>query len=106
MSGILRSRVRVDKVCKHCQIVFSVANYRKDTAIYCSRKCMALDSRLQLISDCVECGTKCEKCGFDAYPQILGVHHKDHNKNNNSIDNLAVLCPNCHSMEHMKHVAH
>ena len=49
---------------------------------------------------------KCERCGFDKSPQILGVHHKDRNRKNNEMINLEVLCPNCHSMEHMKHTPH
>jgi len=49
---------------------------------------------------------KCERCDFDEFPQILGVHHKDRNRNNNDMSNLEVLCPNCHSMEHMKHTPH
>jgi len=48
----------------------------------------------------------CERCGYDAVPKILGVHHKDRNRNNNEIFNLEVLCPNCHSLEHNKHIAH
>lgn len=30
----------------------------------------------------------------------LEVHHKDRNKRNNSIENLEVLCVNCHDKEH------
>ena len=48
----------------------------------------------------------CENCGFNAVPEILGIHHKDKDRTNNDISNLAVLCPNCHSIEHMKHIAH
>ena len=48
----------------------------------------------------------CERCGYDAHPKILGVHHKDRNRNNNDMSNLEVLCPNCHSLEHMKHIEH
>jgi len=44
-------------------------------------------------------GKKCERCGFEEY-QILQVHHKDKDKNNNKLDNLEILCPNCHSREH------
>lgn len=48
----------------------------------------------------------CERCGFDRDKAILGVHHKDRDRHNNELTNLEVLCPNCHSMEHAKHVAH
>ena len=44
-------------------------------------------------------GNKCERCGFDKY-QILQVHHKDKNRNNNDLDNLEIICPNCHFEEH------
>lgn len=42
----------------------------------------------------------CEKCGYNKIPQILEVHHKDRNRNNNSILNLEILCPNCHDEQH------
>lgn len=189
MSGMTRSRTRYEKTCKHCNTIFTVPEYRKDTAMYCSRSCMALDARVQLTSCCEECNTefthiasrankakycspkcyhkamskkgtveyecehchkkfvdapshkrrycskscvnksaketfkpkfttvrktmlrrnmitKCERCGFDQFPQILGVHHKDRDRKNNDLSNLEVLCPNCHSIEHMKHTPH
>lgn len=189
MSGMVRSRVRANKICKQCGTPFSVPNYRKETAYYCGLKCKALHSRQQLETECAQCGklfshissranvakycspvcyranmskrgtvnyvcahcgssflgspshkrkfcsmscvnkrhksewnpsfsaarssmlrrgmiTKCEVCGFDSHPAILGVHHKDRNRSNNHLSNLSVLCPNCHSMEHMRHIPH
>jgi 5-methylcytosine-specific restriction endonuclease McrA len=50
--------------------------------------------------------TKCERCGYNKYPSILGIHHKDRNRKNNHRENLEVLCPNCHSIEHLVHVCH
>ncbi len=44
-------------------------------------------------------GKECEKCGFDKF-QILHVHHKDRNRLNNSLNNLELICPNCHYAEH------
>ncbi len=32
---------------------------------------------------------------------ILVVHHKDKNRENNTIENLEVLCPNCHAIRHI-----
>lgn len=43
---------------------------------------------------------KCERCGIiDWMGQAISfhLHHKDGDHNNNSLDNLEVLCPNCHS---------
>ena len=41
--------------------------------------------------------TKCLICGFD---KIVDLHHLDHNKKNNSEENLIPLCPNHHKMLH------
>lgn len=43
---------------------------------------------------------KCQRCGYDQYPKILHVHHKDRNRKNNVMENLELLCPNCHEIEH------
>lgn len=39
----------------------------------------------------------CNRCGFDKF---VIVHHKDRDRSNNKIENLEVLCPNCHALEH------
>lgn len=44
-------------------------------------------------------GKKCERCNYKKY-EILQVHHKDKNKNNNNLSNLLLICPNCHYEEH------
>lgn len=43
----------------------------------------------------------CEECGWDDVPEVLEVHHHDRDRNNNSPENLAVLCPTCHRIEHL-----
>lgn len=43
---------------------------------------------------------KCECCGISSWnnkPLRLQLHHKDGNHNNNNLDNLQILCPNCHT---------
>jgi hypothetical protein len=44
-------------------------------------------------------GTACERCGYDK-KEILQVHHKDKNRQNNELTNLELICPNCHCEEH------
>lgn len=44
-------------------------------------------------------GKVCEKCGYSKI-EILQVHHKNKNRNNNEFDNLELLCPNCHAEKH------
>lgn len=46
-----------------------------------------------------ERGYKCEKCDYRRY-EILQVHHKDKNRKNNNLENLELICPNCHYEEH------
>ncbi len=41
---------------------------------------------------------KCVVCGFD---KVVDLHHLDHNRKNNSKENLIGLCPNHHKMVHM-----
>lgn len=43
----------------------------------------------------------CERCGNTMWhdePIALEVHHRDGDRSNNSLDNLQLLCPNCHAM--------
>lgn len=45
---------------------------------------------------------KCEICGTLIWQGVrlpLELHHKDGNHFNNSLDNLQILCPNCHSIQ-------
>jgi len=44
-------------------------------------------------------GIKCERCGYNKF-EILQVHHKDKDRKNNNLDNLELICPNCHFEEH------
>jgi hypothetical protein len=43
---------------------------------------------------------RCENCNiknWDNKPIVFQLHHKDGNHLNNNIENLVLLCPNCHS---------
>ena len=44
-------------------------------------------------------GKICERCGYARY-EILQVHHRDRNRRNNDLENLELICPNCHYEEH------
>lgn len=50
-----------------------------------------------------QCGNRCSKCGWSEFHLVTGkvpleVNHIDGDAYNNSVDNLEVLCPNCHSL--------
>jgi len=48
---------------------------------------------------------KCMVCGNDGIwndkPLVLDVHHIDGNRENNAVENLRIVCPNCHRQEEM-----
>lgn len=46
----------------------------------------------------------CESCGYVPYKACLQVHHKTYAGEMNRLDNLILLCPNCHKKQHGKHV--
>lgn len=45
---------------------------------------------------------RCQRCGCDGHWEggiiSLQLHHKDGNHQNNNLDNLEFLCPNCHAL--------
>lgn len=43
---------------------------------------------------------ECAHCGWNAYPDVLEVNHKNVDRSDNSIDNLEILCPTCHQIFH------
>lgn len=97
--------------CHHCHKSFNAPLSTKRK--YCSKKCVGKAShetfkpnyttvRKAMITRGLI--THCNRCNYNTELLILGVHHRDRDRNNNDIDNLEVLCPNCHSLEHLKHI--
>ena len=58
--------------------------------------------RSTLLNQLIEIrGHRCEQCGNTEWlnqPIPLEVHHIDGDNQNNSLDNLQLLCPNCHAL--------
>jgi hypothetical protein len=44
----------------------------------------------------------CQRCGWNTITAVLELHYIDRNRGNNHISNLALLCPNCHAIEHFE----
>lgn len=47
-----------------------------------------------------EFGPICQMCGYKENILALEVHHMDHDRDNNDLENLIVLCCNCHAIHH------
>lgn len=61
-------------------------NWRGGTTVYRS---IAMEN---LLVECASCGVN--------NPKTLVVHHIDRNRRNNQLNNLQILCLNCHRLEH------
>lgn len=102
-------------ICKHCGKEYKGSPSRIGRSKYCSIQCINKEShktfnptfntvrKAMLKRGQID---KCERCGYSECKKILGIHHKDRNRKNNKKENLEVLCPNCHSLEHQKHLPH
>ena len=77
---------------------------RKDASYYFDNKKTITASKLRqlLIRDGYK-EERCECCKLTEWmgkPIPLELHHKDGNHYNNSLDNLEILCSNCHMQAH------
>lgn len=107
--------------CKNCNLECS-----RPEKFYCNNRCQFIHQKQQRINRWLNGKDKgytgngmvrpfirqyllglsnhaCSSCGWDKVNPItnkstLEIHHKDGNYTNNTIDNLQVLCPNCHSL--------
>ena len=79
------------------------AQNRKSVGYYKGKKGLTIKGKV-LLQKLIDEGykeRKCEKCGnteWQGMPIPLQVHHVDGNHLNNDVNNLQVLCPNCHAL--------
>lgn len=97
--------------CKNCgKSIYrtsSQINRSKTGNFFCCRRCATnyIHNRTNSsisINDyrekaLIHYGHQCEICGDNEDVRLLDVHHIDGNRNNNSIENLMVLCVKCHA---------
>lgn len=106
----LARRTRVNYVCAHCRGDFETHLYQSKRRRFCSRKCQRESER----EKCLQGDTthyrktayahyqrRCCFCGFREYPGVLVVHHVDGDHSNNDPENLSVVCPTCHAIQHL-----
>ena len=105
--GIVRNgKSLIKKKCEYCETITTNPKY-------CSEKCTHEHRTAKLFS-LMEQGLKdyskkyllhyyghqCQKCKLTKWndqPIPIEIEHIDGNSNNNTFDNLTLLCPNCHA---------
>lgn len=105
-------RTGIHKICENCSQTFYVMPSASEKRRFCTRKCF-LENLRKMGSpkkgrkssinfkreDLIKEIGKCNQCGYDD-KRILVVHHVDGNHRNNKRENLTLLCPNCHTLNH------
>lgn len=111
----------VNKPCDHCGKMMYVKNSSSSRSLsgnnFCSRSCATAANNTAYRSKeghplwaggatkyralaFSELPRKCARCDYAEVVDILQVHHKDRDRRNNAVDNLELLCPTCHVLEH------
>ncbi len=103
---------QIEKTCLCCGNIFHTEKRTNREQVTCSRACSNTYFRsgenngnftkgvVYRNKALKEYGYKCQRCGYDDNKAAIVVHHKDHNRDNNDITNLEVLCANCHTIHH------
>ena len=82
---------------------FKGGNAYKDALYYIENDVQIPSHRLKLklIRDGLK-KSECEICGLSKWQGVdlpLELHHKNNNHFDNSLENLQILCPNCHAIQ-------
>lgn len=114
-TSLLGKNNKVTKVCPVCskEWVVNKTNSKDMAKVTCSRACCNTHlrsgennpnwkggTRQHYREKAIkEYGSACQMCGF-SNPFSIEVHHIDEDRTNNELDNLIVLCANCHLIAH------
>jgi len=89
--------------CLFCEEEF-LSKGRSLTQKFCSRQCsgmflIATGDLNYVYKALIFFENKCNRCGIDD-DKVLCVHHIDHDRKNNDLSNLEIVCANCHHKHH------
>jgi hypothetical protein len=107
-SPACKEKNRPEKQKKHFKCTFCQSDFKRRAANnagkFCSRECSglyssAMGSKNYFYKAFAFKPWKCNRCPIEDLC-VLIVHHIDHNHDNNALENLEILCANCHHKEH------
>lgn len=102
-----RGIIKTKPICIFCGI--ECKNYKSK---FCSSKCQHTHSMIESVFNKTASprtikkyliyseGNKCGVCGITEWnnkPIVMDLEHIDGNSDNNELENLCIICPNCHS---------
>lgn len=111
------------RVCKRCNKLYTPNSNRQEYCVVCQKeldaeRCKRRHTRVYIkkgYSQKRECNNNWKKgigiyrtlivkehCEWCKVTTDLLVHHKDHDRTNNTLDNLIVVCKRCHQLHHVK----
>lgn len=98
--------------CIVCNQKSQQAINKKASYLYCSNKCQQIKQTIDKVNNGIashktlkkylilQYGEKCWSCGITEWNNqkiVFELEHIDGNSENNNLENLSILCPNCHS---------
>lgn len=103
-NGIRKRKWPQKRKCEFCDN-FYLAN--RKSSRFCNKSCGTKSQnrkpsvRATLITVMPRSEMKeCDICKYNKHPEILVRHHINRDRTNNLIENIQVLCPNCHDEVH------
>jgi len=108
--SVIATSTAITVKCKHCnkRIKRTPSQIKKSKQFFCSHKCAAYITKNSKYIDGNSIYRKlafnnykhkCNNCAYNII-EALQVHHIDNNRQNNELNNLIILCANCHILTH------
>jgi hypothetical protein len=111
-----KPQIDLNWTCQNCGIG-KRATHKQSIRKYCSVQCQQDFQRNEQVLKWLRCGEeigsrtikwylgktygeRCSNCSvseWNGVPVVLELEHKDGNSENNHIENVCLLCPNCHA---------